>query len=198
MRHRDAMGSMIHLASLNLAETLGRFKPWHGSEPITEANLVLQLASVFTNRTPKGMAFVEVPFKGKGKRTDKRLDLLLSNAECGYLVESKILHSEEQAQSIAKDISRLDGDLVSELSGRYIQDAPAHWHGVVLAETWNREVVKWWKSDSTTKRRWKRSGYPENWHFDSVEVHRVHDGTEGTLFWVWGIGPALDRFTKPS
>ena len=190
MHHRDAMTIMIGQAALHFGETIAHFRAWHGNEGITEANLTFQLASVFVAHTPGSHALLEVPFaKEAGVRTNNRLDLYLSCPDVSYLVEAKCLSSPAQARSIAADISRMGPALLKALREQHTREFPTHCHGVVMAEAWNPAVVSWWNRATPETLNWSRAGFPDSWHFSSVEVFRESAKREGTLHWLFGVGP---------
>jgi len=66
----------------------------------------------------------------------------------------------------------------------------------VIAETWYPSVAKWWCGDDTARPRWKRGPLiaerPSGaWQFGCLKIYEVQPGPDGTLFWLYGISPAL-------
>ncbi len=191
----ELLRQMVHTASTRFAQSLALFRAWHGAEGITEANITLQLALAFTSLHPGTgtIAFVEVPFApAPGTRTNNRLDLYLATPDIACLIEAKCLWSPEQVRAIESDIVRLGGALLSSISDRHLSVLPRRCHGVVIADTWHPEIVKWWSSESS-KRKWSRERFPATWQYGSQHVFKASENLEGTLYWLFGMGPDLRR-----
>ena len=192
--HHDIFG-ILEKAADRFRSSLSHFRPWHGQEGITEANLVFQFATAFLETNRDGFAFVEVPFAAReGGRTNNRLDAYLVSGHVGYLLECKQLWNPTQAAEIASDIARMGPHLIAELTKRHSATPPQRFYGLVLAETWNAETVHWWCQDAQYPQwlhRWPREGFPAAWHFGSKEVFKASESNQGTLHWLYGLSPDL-------
>jgi hypothetical protein len=181
----------IDIAAARFAKSLELFRAWHGAEGITEANITLQVAAAFISIHPDAIVFVEVPFAPTEKaRTNNRLDLYLATPDIAFLVEAKCLWSPEQVRAIGNDIARLGGPLLASISEQHRGALPRRCHGVVIADTWHPEDVRWWHQKES-KRTWPREGYPGTWQYGSQQVFKASENLEGTLHWLFGMGPDL-------
>lgn len=187
----ELLRQAVHSASSRFAQSLGLFRAWHGKEGITEANIPLQLALAFTSLHPEAITFVEVSFApAPGARSDNRLDLYLATPDIAFLIEAKCLWSPEQVRALESDIARLGGALLSSISERHLNALPRRCHGVVIADTWDPEIVKWWNNESS-KRGWSRERFPATWQYGSQKVFKASENLDGTLHWLFGMGPDL-------
>lgn len=196
MYESDDLTRIVRKAADRFASSIKRFRAWHGNEGITEANQLFQFAAAFLEMHPHGFVFMEVPFAAKeGGRTSNRLDAYLVSGEIAYLLECKRLWTPEGAAAIASDIARMRPPLLETLKRRHVHSPPTRCHGVVLADAWHPEIVRWWCRHPESKKRWPRDGFPEDWQFDSIEVLKWSDKPQGTLYWLYGIGPNLNDGT---
>ena len=192
MNAAEHLEEVLAAGASRFAATLAQFQAWHKNEGITERNLSLQAATAFLTVEQEGAALFEVPFRGtKDGRADNHLDAYLFSPRIAYLVECKQLYSLEKLLSLAQDARRLDTALHQDLSSRHRGASPAQAHPVVLADTWQTHVERWWVTGSDPACRWPRQELPPNWSYGSIRVFSTGATSMGTLFWLYGIGPAL-------
>lgn len=188
---------LLEHARDRFASWLRQYQAWHGINGITERNLSFQVATSFLARFPDGIAFMEVPFAtADNARTDKHLDAYLFNPALALLVESKIVWAPRHISWLCEDIDRMTPELIQQLRIRHSSTPPQQTYGLVLAETWSAEIADWWSGNDKARPRWQRGALlpprPHGvWQFGALTVHQVRAGREGTLFWLYGISPAL-------
>lgn len=191
---------ILENAKVRFGNWIGKYKAWQGSRGVnglTERNLTMQVATAFLTQYPDAMAFMEVPFVGAQEgREDKHLDAYLFSDSLALLVEAKIVWAPNHIQWVAADMDRMSPSLVEQLQARHLAPLPANTHGLVIAETWYPSVAKWWCGDDSARPRWNRmplvAKRPSGaWQFGSLKVYEAQPGPEGTLFWLYGISPAL-------
>ena len=194
----EILRRVIHAASIRFAQSLTLFHPWDSKNGITEANITLQLSLAFMNLHPETIAFVEVPFApAPGARNNNHLDLYLATPDIAFLIEAKCLWNPDQVRAIESDIARLSRELLSSISKRHQNVLPRRCHGVVIADAWSSEIVKWWNSESS-KRNWSRERFPATWQYGSQQVFK--ESEKHQLHWLFGMGPDLrcDFGERPS
>jgi hypothetical protein len=176
---------------------LRQYEAWHGNNGITERNLSFQVAISFLSQFPDGVAFMEVPFAtADARRTDKHLDAYLFSSALALLLESKVVWEPRHFDSVSDDIDRMTPALLQQLHARHSATPPLRTHGLVIAETWNSDIADRWRGNDNKGRRWNRtrlSAARQNgvWQFGALTVHQVGPGHDGTLNWLYGIGPPL-------
>jgi hypothetical protein len=179
------------------ATSLASFKPWHGVNGITERNLTFQVAASFLQLIPESQAFMEVAFRStSSNRTDRHLDGYLLSPELAVIVEAKIVYRPQHVSWISADIERMSTELIEQLQARHPSTRPRSTHGLVLAETWNPEIVAWWHGEDGARPRWVRDRlipvpFRDAWSFNSLEVYRSGPSREGTLHWLYATSPDL-------
>jgi hypothetical protein len=184
--------AVLAAGASRFASALDLFQAWNKDEGITERNLSLQAATAFLNIEQGATVVLEVPFPGANeRRADNHLDAYFFSPRIAYLVECKQLYSLEKLLSLAQDARRLDNALYRHLSLRHKGPVPAQSHPVILADTWQPHVARWWVSGSDPACRWPRQELPAGWSYGSIQVFSTGTGSLGTLFWLYGIGPAL-------
>jgi hypothetical protein len=180
---------IIDNAQTRFKEWLDRYKPWHADNGITERNLSFQFATSFLSLNQNGLVFMEVPFAATpGGPCRYHLDAYLHSDEFDLLLECKIVFAPSHIRAIAADIARMKQELLLQINERHGGTKPSKTYGVVLAETWNREIAEWWRGNKEMP-KWSRDGLPDKWHYDFIKVTQVIEKTEWNLFWLYGISP---------
>jgi hypothetical protein len=189
----EEVRNILRNAQSRFEKWLCRYKPWHGDNGITERNLSFQFATAFLNLNQNGLVFMEVPFAitTDGPRR-YHLDAYLHTNEFDFLLECKIVFTSSHIRAIAADIERMR-HIPKHIYDRHIDTKPNKTYGVVLAETWDHKIAEWWKNENKNKEmsKWSRTGLPDDWHYDFIEVKQVTEEREWTLFWLYGVSPEL-------
>lgn len=182
--------ALVDRAADRFSASLRSFKPWHGVNGITERNLSFQFATSFLSHFPDAFAFMEVPFTFQDrKRTDTHLDAYLFSKQLAVLLECKTVFSKDHIDSIVLDMARMSPPMFRQIQERH-REAGARQAkktvSMILADTWRLENAEWWCGEAAKKPRWSRDLLPEEgWNYGSKMVFREHDGTEGTLYWLY-------------
>lgn len=192
----EVVNKLLLNAQGRFKDWLNRYKPWHGDNGITERNLSFQFATSFLSLNQNRLVFMEVPFATTpGGPCRYHLDAYLHSDEFDLLLECKIVFAPSHIRAIAADIDRM-GYALDHIYNRHVDTKPNKTYGVVLAETWDRKVAEWWKNRNEEKPKWSRTGLPDEWHYDFLEVTQVTENTEWTLFWLYGVSPELTILPK--
>lgn len=196
----NAILRILENAQKRFGNWIAKYKAWQGVRGVnglTERNLTMQVATAFLAEHPGGMAFMEVPFASALKgREDKHLDAYLFSDSLALLVESKIVWAPDHVNLVAADMDRMSPSLVEQLRSRHFGPLPAQTHGLVIAETWYPAIAEWWCGSDSARPRWKRAPLTADrpsgpWQFGSLKVYEAQPGTDGTLYWLYGISPVL-------
>lgn len=182
--------ALVDRAADHFSASLRTFKPWHGVNSITERNLSFQVSTAFLEHFPDGFAFMEVPFTFKDrKRADTHLDAYLFSKELAVLLECKIVWAKDHIDSIASDMARLSPQMLLQIQKRHRETGASLARSTVamiLAETWRSENSSWWCGETAKKSRWPPNLLPrDGWTYGSKAVFKEHDGSEGTLYWLY-------------
>lgn len=166
------------------------YKPWHENNGITERNLSHQVSISFLNHFENGHVFMEVPFSTDGKKNNKHLDAYLFNDHYAIFLECKTVWAQSHISSVIDDINRIPY-MIEHIQGRHVDknNIPIPF-AMILVETWRDYVAHWWKGDSSAA-KWPRNILPKDWYYNFIEVHKEHNGFEGTLYWLYAISPEL-------
>jgi hypothetical protein len=187
----EEVDNILQNAQFRFEGWLRRYKPWHGDNGITERNLSFQFATAFLDINPTGLVFMEVPFATTtGGPCRYHLDAYLHSNEFDLLLECKIVFAPSHIRAIAADIERMR-HIPKHIFDRHVDIKPNKTQGIVLAETWDPQIAKWWKNKNEKLPKWSRAGLPDNWHYDVVIVKQVTEEREWTLFWLYGVSPEL-------
>lgn len=185
---------ILQNAQVRFASWLGRYKPWHGDNGITERNLSFQFGTAFLNLNPTGLAFMEVPFAAESDGPVRNhIDGYFHCENFDLLLECKVVSSESHIKAIVSDIGRMGNKLLHEqIQKSHLKEIPKKMYSVVLAETWYSKIVDWWKDKKDADLDWSREGFPQDWHYGVVEVLHLKDENKWTLYWLYGVSPAIE------
>ena len=182
--------ALIDRATDHFSASVRRFKPWTVQNSITERNLTFQLATAFLRHFPDGLAFMEVPFRFEARtRADTHLDAYLFAKDLEILLESKIVWAKDHIDAIRADMDRMSPQVLLQIQKRHREAGASQARNTVamiLAETWRPEIAQFWCGEAVKRPRWSPDLLTrDGWTFGSKEVFREHDGTGGTLHWLW-------------
>ncbi len=199
------IGAAIANFSLGLEH---RFCPAVGDNGFHEANIGFQVGHAFCDGRTSRHAAMQVPFQRDGaKSVDTHFDTLLIDYKTRFcaVLECKRLFSSDQNKSIVADIQRIrNPNHLSFVSRELFYEAsrPSSWHGIVIAEYWERvggkrslqDVRNWWvlgKGDNLPS--WPQDGYPQDWNYKASHLirnpkGRFADDIDWDVYWLYAYG----------
>jgi hypothetical protein len=92
-------------------------------------------------------------------------------------------------------MNQLTPDLLEQVNTRHrdpVSAKPAATVRMALASTWRLDSAEWWCGDERRKPRWSREEFPsekDGWTYRYRPVFMEHGGTDGTLYWLYAVGP---------
>ena len=184
MRRNKIIESTIIQAKDNFRRSLEFFWPAYESNGFAERNITFQFAHAFANR-PCACVFMEVPyFNKKSKVHDLHIDCYVFDQQIGIFIESKRLYSIEKAESIIKDINKMNQENISYIINNLHEgNIPNTVYTLILAESWNQGISKWWVEGENGKIKWNEKDFPENMIYSACEVGNE---TDSSLTWLYG------------
>lgn len=175
----------IREASVKFYRSLNYFYPALKDNDFCERNMSFYFAYCFMNRS-NASAFMEIPL---GKKTSKEhLDSFVFDHEIGIFIEVKRFYSLEKAKSLLEDINRMEPKKIRGILDEFMEGKhPSKLYRMVIASTWNEDIVNWWAEGGEHKSgEWNKLKFPENMIYDSVKVKGWReDSGESVVHWLY-------------
>ena len=183
MHRSKIIEGTVKIAKKSFKMSLRRFYPAYGRNGFKENNLTFQFAHAFCKR-PYSHAFMEVPFyNSKTKKHDFSFDAYIFDNKIGIFLESKRLFNPSKAESVSKDIGRMNRKNIYYILKQFCEAGqPSRIYTLVLCETWKESVVNWWMDRESGRIQWDDDGYPSDMIYDFCEVM---NWKAESLFWLY-------------
>lgn len=151
---------IIERMATNYKRMLQEFRPCKPGGEFLEQNLVTLLCAEFSQHYPEGITFSEIPFmesvNAKKEVWSKRLDGYVATKEHAYLIEAKgSLSRTDLLKAVDADLDRIYSEELKLSFKKMAQDdgsrnynIPSSVKGLVIANTWSKNIAAIWGSKS--------------------------------------------------